>query len=49
MGTARRGSCGYGLCVGDRVPADTPQKNLEAMVDVATKSLWKEPFESVQT
>jgi uroporphyrinogen decarboxylase len=36
------GPYGYVLGVGDMVPGDTPLENLQAMVDVATKSLWKE-------
>lgn len=37
------GPYGYVLGVGDMVPADTPLRNLRAMVDVATRSLWKHP------
>ena len=48
MGTARRGPYGYVLGVGDMVTADTPLENLQTMVDVATKSLWKERCEFVQ-
>jgi len=36
------GPQGYILAAGDKVPPDTPLENLQAMVDVATKSLWKE-------
>lgn len=36
------GPYGYVLGVGDMVPGDTPLENLQAMVDVAIKSLWKE-------
>jgi len=35
------GPHGYILAAGDMVPPDTPLENLQAMVDVATKSLWK--------
>jgi len=35
------GPRGYILAAGDMVPPDTPLANLQAMVDVATKSLWK--------
>ena len=35
------GPHGYILAAGDMVPPDTPLANLQAMVDVATKSLWK--------
>jgi uroporphyrinogen-III decarboxylase len=40
------GPFGYVLGVGDMVPGDTPLENLQAMVDVATRSLWKEARES---
>lgn len=36
------GPYGYVLGVGDMVPPDTPLANLQAMVDVAIQSLWKE-------
>ena len=36
------GPHGYILAAGDMVPPDTPLANLQALVDVATKSLWKE-------
>ena len=36
------GPYGYILAAGDMVPADTPVANLQAMVDVATQTLWKE-------
>ena len=36
------GPLGYVLAAGDMVPPDTSLANLEAMVDVATKSLWRE-------
>jgi uroporphyrinogen-III decarboxylase len=35
------GPYGYVLAAGDMVPPETPLENLQAMVDVATKSLWK--------
>ena len=35
------GPHGHILGAGDMVPPDTPLDNLQAMVDVATKSLWK--------
>ena len=35
------GPYGYVLAAGDMVPPDTSMANLRAMVDVATKSLWK--------
>jgi len=35
------GPHGYVLAAGDMVPPDTPRENLQAMVDVATKSLWR--------
>jgi uroporphyrinogen-III decarboxylase len=35
------GPFGYVLAAGDMVPPDTPLANLQAMVDVATKSLWR--------
>lgn len=34
------GPHGYVLAAGDMVPPETPLENLQAMVDVATKSLW---------
>jgi hypothetical protein len=34
------GPYGYILAAGDMVPPETPLENLEAMVDVALKSLW---------
>jgi uroporphyrinogen-III decarboxylase len=34
------GPYGYILAAGDMVPPETPLENLQAMVDVATKSLW---------
>jgi uroporphyrinogen decarboxylase len=37
------GPYGYILAAGDMVPPDTPLENLQAMVDVALYSLWKEP------
>ena len=37
------GPHGYILAAGDMVPPETPLANLQAMVDVATKSLWKTP------
>lgn len=37
------GPHGYILAAGDMVPPDTPLENLQAMVDVALFSLWKEP------
>ena len=36
------GPHGYILAAGDMVPPDTPLENLQAMVDVATGSLWRE-------
>ena len=36
------GPCGYILAAGDMVPPDTSMENLQALVDVSTKSLWKE-------
>jgi hypothetical protein len=36
------GPYGYVLAAGDMVPPDTSLANLQAMVDVATKSLWRE-------
>lgn len=36
------GPHGYVLAAGDMVPPETPLENLQAMVDVATKSLWKQ-------
>ena len=35
------GPAGYILAAGDMVPPKTPLENLQAMVDVAKKSLWK--------
>ncbi len=35
------GPYGYILASGDMVPPETPLENLQAMVDVARKSLWK--------
>ena len=35
------GPTGYILASGDMVPPMTPLENLQAMVDVARKSLWK--------
>lgn len=35
------GPHGYVLAAGDMVPPDTSLENLQALVDVATKSLWK--------
>ena len=35
------GPWGYILAAGDMVPPETPLENLQAMVDVARKSLWK--------
>ena len=35
------GPNGYILAAGDMVPPATPLENLQAMVDVALKSLWK--------
>ena len=35
------GPQGYILACGDMVPPETPLENLKAMVEVATKSLWK--------
>jgi len=35
------GPQGYILAAGDMVPPNTPLENLQAMVDVATKSLWR--------
>jgi hypothetical protein len=35
------GPHGYILAAGDMVPPETPLANLQAMVDVATNSLWK--------
>ena len=35
------GPYGYILAAGDMVPPETPLENLQAMVDVATKSLWE--------
>ena len=35
------GPTGYILAAGDMVPPDTPLENLQAMVDVARKSLWR--------
>lgn len=36
------GPYGYILAAGDMVPPETPLANLQALVDVATKSLWRE-------
>ncbi len=36
------GPYGYVLAAGDGVPPETPLENLQAMVDVATRSLWRE-------
>lgn len=36
------GPQGYILAAGDMVPPETPLENLQAMVDVATKSLWRQ-------
>ena len=36
------GPYGYILAAGDMIPPDTSRENLQAMVDVATKSLWKQ-------
>jgi uroporphyrinogen-III decarboxylase len=36
------GPQGYVLAAGDMVPPNTPLSNLQAMVDVATHSLWQE-------
>jgi hypothetical protein len=36
------GPHGYILAAGDMIPPETTRENLQAMVDVATKSLWKE-------
>ena len=36
------GPHGYVLAAGDMVPPDTPLDNLRAMVEVATRSLWRE-------
>ena len=36
------GPRGYVLAAGDMVPPDTPMENLVAMVEVATRSLWRE-------
>ena len=35
------GPHGYILAAGDMVPPETPLENLQAMVDVATKNLWR--------
>lgn len=37
------GPHGYILAAGDMVPPTTPRENLQAMVDVVTRSLWKRP------
>ena len=37
------GPHGYILAAGDMVPPETPLENLQALVEVATKSLWREP------
>ena len=36
------GPYGYILAAGDMVPPGTPLENLQALVDVATRSLWRE-------
>lgn len=36
------GPFGYILAAGDMVPPGTPLENLQALVDVATRSLWRE-------
>jgi uroporphyrinogen-III decarboxylase len=36
------GPYGYILAAGDMIPPETSRENLQALVDVATKSLWKE-------
>ena len=36
------GPYGYVLAAGDMVPPETPLENLRALVDVATKSLWRQ-------
>jgi len=36
------GPTGYVLAAGDMVPPDTPLENLRAMVDVATRSQWRQ-------
>ena len=36
------GPYGYVLAAGDMVPPETPLENLRAMVEVATKSLWRQ-------
>jgi len=36
------GPFGYILAAGDMVPPNTPLENLQALVDVATRSLWRE-------
>jgi len=36
------GPHGYILAAGDMVPPNTPLENLQVMVDVATKSLWRD-------
>ncbi|OHB84084.1 MAG: hypothetical protein A2V98_10650 [Planctomycetes bacterium RBG_16_64_12] len=42
IGKCREGGPhGYILAAGDMVPPETPLENLQAMVEVATKSLWK--------
>jgi hypothetical protein len=38
------GPYGYILAAGDMVPPQTPLANLQALVDVATHSLWKEGY-----
>jgi len=38
------GPYGYILAAGDMVPPETPLTNLQAMVDVATKSLWNDHY-----
>jgi MtaA/CmuA family methyltransferase len=36
------GPYGYILAAGDMVPPGTPRENLQALIDVATQSLWRE-------
>ena len=36
------GPTGYILAAGDMVPPDTSLENVQALVDVAVKSLWRE-------
>jgi len=40
------GPHGYVLAAGCMVPHETPIENLQAMVDVATKSLWRDHWET---